>query len=384
VSPSHAEALLDLVGRVYDVATSRDGWEPVLERMTALFGGRATVFFVRDHRAVDTVFLRYWGLPDEMLREAAERFATMDLGLDGLLTVAPGTIVTDDADPSRVDPRSDALLEYLERWDVERYLGCDLFRDARRFGVIVVLGSRRRAPFGAGEIALLEALVPHLRRAVELRSRLDREDAHRSVAQQVIEGMMTGVVLLGANGQVLTANASARRITRSRDGLRIAGGRLRADAPAEDALLQKAIREAIAISEQRDAEGAAALTVSRSARARPYAVVVSPGARAAEPSAGRIASAIVLIGDPDSSLAAAEAIAMQVYGLTPSEARLACAVASGESLESYAAARGIKVSTARWTMKQALAKAGAQRQADLVRILLTGPAALATRGGRDE
>ena len=70
---------------------------------------------------------------------------------------------------------------------------------------------------------------------------------------------------------------------------------------------------------------------------------------------------------------------MQLYGLTPTEARLACSVASGESLESYASARGINVSTARWTMKQALAKTGARRQADLVRILLTGPASIATR-----
>ena len=72
---------------------------------------------------------------------------------------------------------------------------------------------------------------------------------------------------------------------------------------------------------------------------------------------------------------------MQLYGLTPSEARVACAVASGESLESYASAHGISVSTVRWTMKQLLAKTGARRQADLVRILLSGPAAIAKPSG---
>jgi DNA-binding CsgD family transcriptional regulator len=95
----------------------------------------------------------------------------------------------------------------------------------------------------------------------------------------------------------------------------------------------------------------------------------------------RIASAVVLIGDPDSSLASAETIAMQLYGLTPSEARLACAVASGDSLESYARTRGITIATARWTMKQTLSKTGARRQADLVRMLLTGPVAATKRSG---
>jgi hypothetical protein len=43
-------------------------------------------------------------------------------------------------------------------------------------------------------------------------------------------------------------------------------------------------------------------------------------------------------------------------------------------------ARDIAVSTARFLMKQVLAKAGARRQADLVRMLLTGPlAALSPR-----
>lgn len=46
-------------------------------------------------------------------------------------------------------------------------------------------------------------------------------------------------------------------------------------------------------------------------------------------------------------------------------------------------ARGINVSTARWTMKQALGKTGARRQADLVRMLLTGPAAVAKRSDED-
>jgi DNA-binding CsgD family transcriptional regulator len=145
-------------------------------------------------------------------------------------------------------------------------------------------------------------------------------------------------------------------------------------------LLRKSIAEAIAISESHAVPGGAALNVRRGPGVRPYALVVGPGASAVAASPTRIASAVVLIGDPDSGLGSAEAVAVQVYGLTPSEARLACAVASGESLESYAKARGIAVATARWTMKQTLAKTGTRRQADLVRLLLTGPVSIALRG----
>lgn len=258
-----SDAILELVGRIYDVAMSAEGWEPLLEQMTTLFEGTATVFFVRDSLAVDTVFFRYWGLSEAMLREAAERFSSIDIGLDSLLALPPGTVVTDEADPSRVDPRSEVLVDFLGRWDVGRYIGCDVFRDARRFGVVTVLGSGRRAPFGESEIDLMQSLIPHLRRAVELRSHIDQQDSDRSVVLQVIEGMLTGVVLLDAGGRVLMANAVARRLVQGGDGLLLARDRLRAASAADDELLQKAIAEALAISEHRDSEGSAAITVRR-------------------------------------------------------------------------------------------------------------------------
>lgn len=375
------EEILELVGSIYDVALSADRWESMLERMTALFDATATVFFVRDRLAVETVFFRFWGLPDALLSEAVQLFTSVDVGLDTPMSLPPGTVTTEETFPPPDQPRSEILSDFLRRWDVERYVGGDVFRDARRLGVVAVLGSQRRAPFRAPEIELLTTLIPHLRRAVELRSRFDENDASRSVAQEVIEGMLTGVVLLDAHGRVLTANATARSILESRDGLALARERLHAVSNTEDVALQKAIAEAIEISERSEATGGAALTVARPSGARPYALLVSPGANAASHTAFRIASAVVLIGDPDTGLAAVEEVAMQLYGLTPSEARLACAVASGVSLESYARTNGINVSTARWTIKQALKKTGARRQADLVRMLLTGPAAVARPRG---
>ena len=373
---SDSEQVLDLVGTIYDVALSADRWEPMLQRMAELFGGTATVFFVRDRLAAETVFFRYWGLSEAFLSESVKLFTSVDVGLDTPLSLPPGSVTTEETFPPPDQPRSPILSDFLRRWDVERYVGGDVFRDARRFGVVSVLAPQSRPAFGPTEIDLLKSLIPHLRRAVELRSHLDEKDASRSVAQGVIEGMITGVVLLDASGHVLAANATARRIADSRDGLVLSRERLRAISNTEDDLLQKAIGEAIAISEHRESSGGAGLTVRRPSGARPYAILVSPGASAVSQSAFRIASAVVLIGDSDAGLAASEEVAMQLYGLTPTEARLACSVASGESLESYASARGINVSTARWTMKQALAKTGARRQADLVRILLTGPAAI--------
>ena len=67
----------------------------------------------------------------------------------------------------------------------------------------------------------------------------------------------------------------------------------------------------------------------------------------------------------------------RLYGLTPAEARLAAALVAGQSLVDFATEAEITANTARWTLKQVFAKTDTHRQAELVRRLLTGPAALA-------
>ncbi len=64
-----------------------------------------------------------------------------------------------------------------------------------------------------------------------------------------------------------------------------------------------------------------------------------------------------------------------LYGLTAAEARLALGLAQGRGLDEMAAALGLSRHTVRTQLKQVFAKSGTRRQPELVRLLLTGPAA---------
>ena len=66
--------------------------------------------------------------------------------------------------------------------------------------------------------------------------------------------------------------------------------------------------------------------------------------------------------------------------MTPAEAALTEALVSGHSLQEFAELRSTSMHTVRTQLKAAAAKAGAKRQADLVRIVLTGPAVLGIPG----
>jgi DNA-binding CsgD family transcriptional regulator len=71
----------------------------------------------------------------------------------------------------------------------------------------------------------------------------------------------------------------------------------------------------------------------------------------------------LIVGEIDSKILAK-------MGLTPAETRLAGALFTGQSVESYAREAAISINTARWHVKQIYAKIGVKRQSELIHTLL--------------
>ncbi len=87
-------------------------------------------------------------------------------------------------------------------------------------------------------------------------------------------------------------------------------------------------------------------------------------------------AAVVFVSDPEQRQETPAALLQQLYGLTPAEARLAEAMAGGGPLKAAAERFGVTLGTVRIQLKAVFAKTGTRSQADLVRLLLSGPAVL--------
>jgi DNA-binding CsgD family transcriptional regulator len=85
-------------------------------------------------------------------------------------------------------------------------------------------------------------------------------------------------------------------------------------------------------------------------------------------------AALLIFGDPDASASTSTQALIDLFGLTPAEARLTAALVDGERLEEYADRLKISVNTARTQSKQVFAKTGCSGQVELVRAILTNPA----------
>ncbi|USX16571.1 PAS domain-containing protein [Oxalobacteraceae bacterium OTU3CAMAD1] len=231
------------------------------------------------------------------------------------------------------------------------------------------------ADFSAAQVARFAALAPHVRQACELQLALGVQAERQRRLHQQLDQLRAGMLMCDGAGRVQWHNRSAGALLRAGDGIDLRDGRLRL-ARRDDA---ERLRGLIAdVAEGRRAS--AFLTLGGGGGPLHVALQSPPVA-----AAGRVDGVVFLVLTRAGAGAAMspEAIAC-LFGLSGAEARLAAGLVAGNTLEQYAAQRGVGIGTVRGQVKQVFAKTGATRQAELVGLLLTSAAAqLIERDGPD-
>jgi DNA-binding CsgD family transcriptional regulator len=223
---------------------------------------------------------------------------------------------------------------------------------------------------GAETKNLLAMLAPHLRRALSLHRSLEENRIERSMLRQSVDTADLAIVSLGSDGETLHATRSAREILATADGLILRGKHLRAMVCGEQQQFCALLREASPGPGGVGREGA--MLISRREPKRPLQVVVTPfcfldGSPETQP------SVLVFLCDPDAVPASRASILRKLYGLSPTECRLADHLAAGVELQSAAERLRLTVQTARFHLKAIFRKTETNRQTDLVRLILGLP-----------
>ncbi|OCC23929.1 hypothetical protein MB02_08915 [Croceicoccus estronivorus] len=230
--------------------------------------------------------------------------------------------------------------------------------------------SRDKPDFTAADTALLSRLARHFRNCLRSHIALEREKSRASIADEVMQRLSFGWISLDSNGCVVETTPQAKRMLQYGQGLRIArNGRLVATDPQTERKLSAAIK-AIASS---PGERPRAFRVSTD----PWVEMLIAPMTQRNDGTGRTPIMIAYLqGDTQSESDRYEQIA-ELFGLLPSEARLALALSRGMSIAEAADSLGITVETARNYSKKIYAKMGARGQNDLIRYILTSVLALA-------
>jgi len=176
---------------------------------------------------------------------------------------------------------------------------------------------------------------------------------------------LVGVLIVEENGAVRLMNKEAERIVGEKDGLSIAGGVLKGAATKQNSRLHQAIERAF---EEESLDEI--VSFPRISGGRPYLVLV-PGQRF---SPNERPDAVVLLAiDTEQRTRVSGETLVQLYNLTPSETRVAMMLIDGKRLDQIAEELDVAQTTVVFHLKNLFRKTETNRQADLVRVLLSVP-----------
>jgi DNA-binding CsgD family transcriptional regulator/PAS domain-containing protein len=231
-----------------------------------------------------------------------------------------------------------------------------------------LMRSERKGPFSAEELATARSFLPHIRRAMQLRLRLDGYEAMSSAHFDVIDTLGHGVIIVDAAGKPLLVNKSAEEMMIPPNVfLRLGGSNeISAGSPTENARLRALIANVI----RGDAGGAIRLSTADGRWVVVFAAPLRGRLRIMLRQEGiaDYPAAMLFIANPSSEFLLPQTLLGDCYGLTPTETEVAVSL-SRASLLKAATTLGISMNTLKTHARRVYAKTGVRGQVELTRLL---------------
>jgi DNA-binding CsgD family transcriptional regulator len=228
---------------------------------------------------------------------------------------------------------------------------------------MVVLRPKEHGPLTQAELSRWRGYAPHLLRATRLIERAVRLQSERDLLRSAMNDPYSGILLLNRSREILFANQTAERLLESGRGIRRRNGVLSGESAGGDKLLEDAL---LRVGRAQDA-GIHRFKLTGGPGELPL-VLMAWQAPAEQPTEDQ--PVMVRIVDPSLRPRLDESALRDLFWLTRAEARLACQLASGMTLEQAAEAAGVSINTARTHLARALGKTNTSRQSQLVSLVL--------------
>lgn len=365
------DAVLDLVGAIYDAALDQGRWPHVLARVDDAVGGRV-LFGVYDPANGLSSLLSPRIDPDRVqdLLDWAPRNPLLPLGVGR----PPGEVFTigDFISPEQFT-RSDF---YNEWWQPAGFdtapLTTNLLVDQNATGILTSHRPSSLPPFDGEAKRLFATLAQHLVRAVAIQRRTHQLDMTGRSVLAGIDELNQGFILADANAGLIFANRCARELLDGRNGLVIEDGQLSA-IDRDDGGRLRALIGSCSIDHPDRIGGE--VNLRRLPGRMPLHVQVTPvgedwADNAASVASTRRPSAVLLVTDPEPAASRRLEALRARYGLTRAESAFAIEILKGGGRRAAAERLGIADGTARSHLSKIFDKTGVRRQAELVRLLL--------------
>jgi DNA-binding CsgD family transcriptional regulator len=362
-----------LLDAVYDAALDATKWEVFLGQLGRSFPGALCTLVLHDPIARTGILVPSPGWDPSHIANYNQHFASINPWLRNLHKRPVGLVFPSELMwPVEDLRRSEFYSDWVLPQGIRSGAGVTIMQDGNRFMAVSMLFAGRSEERKSLASSALQGLVSHLCRAARIGRQLAASDFRWQAAEQALNRLTVGVVLVDEALSVVFSNRSADALVAKADGIGIGqSGRLAFADPVAADRLARLIRHP-------EAGDNGILAVRRPSGARPFAVLVAPLRPRADsqdptrPTELKAASAILFIKDPSAIQRIRDDTIAKVFDLSRAEARLVTSLLDGHHLEEAARRLGISRNTAKTQLKNVFAKLECTRQSELVRIVTDG------------
>jgi DNA-binding CsgD family transcriptional regulator len=366
-----------LIERIYEAAIEPEGWEAFLDSLGTALGGAALLLTIESpsRRGPGTAVTH--GIDPAFKEQFDKYYSRICPWVEG------GVPAEGKVHLSRIPERDLASTEFYADWMRPQGLLPGPIIDgtvhATRDGShSAIFGGPPKGGrlLGEAELELCQSLMPHLQRAIRVTQRLSTLEAGGRAGDAMLERLPIGAALVNAEGQVVWANHALEAMLEEKDGLAIRRDGLHGMTAADTRALQISVAEAAATGAGANPGGESQISLARPSGRLSHTALVFPIPHKpgelfdSKPAVG------ILVTDPERQITLEPKLLQRLYSLTPAEAQLTALLVEGKRLEEAATELGIRFNTARHQLRHVFAKTGTDRQASLLRLILTGPASL--------
>jgi DNA-binding CsgD family transcriptional regulator len=356
-----------IIAAIYEVAvkppSALEAWDDLFRLLDQTLGG-INVLSVETHAPETGHVICAPGLADRTTFQAVHTPWTR-----ALRRTSRPSVVTDVEARAIVQAPLTATPFYRDHMKPLRLHHCiasDVGRDAVAMMVLSTFFPLETPPTEK-HIHLHTAIQPHLRRAIEFLRQEHTSQARVDAAECALTGPTTSIFLTQQQTRrVIHMNKAASRMSTSGHGLFLdSEERLTASDPSVTQRLRKLIAASDRTTEH-------VMRLSRRDGHPDLHLLVGP-AQDNQAMFQTSPTVTVFVTDPAYTPPLSFSRLRSLHGLTAAEARVAAALAQGESIHKTAQHLGTAEATARHHLKQVFAKTGTHRQAELVRLILGDP-----------
>jgi DNA-binding CsgD family transcriptional regulator len=358
------EVLDVLIGCIYESALDASLWDDTLSRITAALSPLEwdVAFLLWEQQVPPTArFVGASGLAPGIPDIYAAAYAANNPWSRHIADLPPGTVADTDELMTREEFTASALhRDFLSRWGIERALAMVLDRRGPERLALVLPGPPNR-PVERLKRGL-RVLAPHIQRAVRISHRIAQAELTSEAAAAAADRAVSAILCLMPDLTIVTANRHVARYERG-GVITTATGRL--------LFTERSVQRQLEIlGGSPPPAGAALVTSDRDGRTI-AAVAARVPAQSIRALGGRVEGAglIISIGGGRDLPAIEISRLASWFDLTPSEARLASALAAGVSLRDYSIERNVSLNAARFLLKGVFRKTEVTSQAQLVAMI---------------